>query len=630
MDALKQTYVLKLYIAGQTSNSIRALKTLKNILEQEFRGIYALRVIDVVKSPQLAEEDKILATPTLAKVLPPPVRKIIGDLSDREKVLIGLDLLYEELSAKEHSDEWVTVMNDINQFALQTTQQYGGVQKVRTMIEGFDDISHGGLPVGRTTLISGTSGTGKTLLSMQFLYNGIIQFSEPGVFVTFEESPSDIIKNACSFNWNLQSLIDEGKLFILDASPDPEGHEVVGNFDLSALIERLKYAIQKYKAKRVSIDSITALFQQYEAASIVRREIFRLVARLKQIGVTTIMTTERTEEYGLVARFGVEEFVSDNVAIVRNVLEGERRRRTIEILKLRGSTHMKGEYPFTITNNGVNIFPLGAMRLTQRSSNVRVSSGVKTLDEMCGGGFFKDSIILATGATGTGKTMLVSKFLQDACIMGDRAILFAYEESRAQLSRNAYSWGIDFEQLEGQGLLKIICAYPESAGLEDHLQIIKSEIAEFKPSRIAIDSLSALARGVSNNAFRQFVIGVTGYAKQEEITGFFTNTTDQFMGSNSITDSHISTITDSIIMLQYVEIRGEMARAINVFKMRGSWHDKGIREYTIKADGPVITDSFRSYERIISGSPTRVTVDEKSELSRIVQGFQGSLDSDLR
>jgi circadian clock protein KaiC len=499
-----------------------------------------------------------------------------------------------------------------------------GVQKIRTMIEGFDDISHGGLPLGRTTLVSGTSGTGKTLFSVQFLYNGILFFDEPGVFVTFEESPSDIIKNAYSFGWNLPKLIEEGKLFILDASPDPEGQEVIGNFDLSALIERLQYAIHKYKAKRVAIDSITAVFQQYEAASVVRREIFRLVARLKQIGVTTVMTTERTEEYGAIASFGVEEFVADNVAIVRNVLEGERRRRTMEILKLRGTTHMKGEYPFTITNDGVNIFPLGAMRLTQRSSNVRVSSGVKTLDEMCGGGFFKDSIILATGATGTGKTLLVSKFLENGCRSGERAILFAYEESRAQLSRNAFSWGIDFEELEKKGLLKIICAYPESAGLEDHLQIIKSEIAEFKPARVAIDSLSALARGVSNNAFRQFVIGVTGFAKQEEITGFFTNTTDQFMGAHSITESHISTITDTILLLQYVEIRGQMSRAINVFKMRGSWHDNGIREYTISADGPEITDSFSNYERVISGSPSRVSVDEKSELSRIVKGFQGS------
>jgi circadian clock protein KaiC len=498
-----------------------------------------------------------------------------------------------------------------------------GVKKIRTMIEGFDEISHGGMPIGRTTLVSGTSGTGKTLFAIQFLYNGIKYFDCPGLFVTFEESPTDIIQNAYSFGWDLQSLVDRGKLFILDASPDPDGQEVVGNFDLSALIERIQYAISKYKAKLVSIDSVTAVFQQYDAASVVRREIFRLVARLKQLKVTSIMTTERIEEYGPIARFGVEEFVSDNVVILRNVLEGERRRRTSEILKLRGTTHMKGEYPFTITKDGINIFPLGAMRLTQRSSNVRISSGVSTLDEMCGGGFFKDSIILATGATGTGKTLLVSKFLEEGCRQGERAILFAYEESRAQLSRNASSWGINFEEMETKGLLKLICAYPESAGLEDHLQMIKSEIGEFKPRRIAIDSLSALARGVTNNAFRQFVIGVTGYAKQEEITGFFTNTTDQFMGAHSITESHISTITDTIIMLQYVEIRGEMSRAVNVFKMRGSWHDKGIREYSISQGGAEIKDSFRNYERIISGSPSRITVDEKSELSRIVRGVRG-------
>lgn len=503
-----------------------------------------------------------------------------------------------------------------------------GVRKIRTMIEGFDEISHGGLPAGRTTLISGTSGTGKTLMAIQFLYHGIKYFDFPGLFVTFEESPHDIIQNAYSFGWDLPALIEEGKLFILDASPDPEGQEVVGSFDLSALIERIQYAIQKYNAKLVSVDSVTAVFQQYEAASVVRREIFRLVARLKLLNVTSIMTTERVEEYGQVARFGVEEFVSDNVVIFRNVLEGERRRRTAEILKLRGTTHMKGEYPFTITNDGINIFPLGAMRLTQRSSNARISTGVKTLDEMCGGGFFRDSIILATGATGTGKTLLVSKFLEEGCRRGERAILFAYEESRAQLSRNAFSWGIDFEEMERKGLLKLLCSYPESAGLEDHLQMIKSEIAEFKPSRIAIDSLSALARGVSNNAFRQFVIGVTGFAKQEEITGFFTNTTDQFMGGNSITESHISTITDTILMLQYVEIKGEMSRALNVFKMRGSWHDKGIREYTINQDGPEIKDSFRNYERIISGSPTRITVDEKTELSRIVRGVKEKIQDE--
>ncbi|TGG84167.1 MAG: circadian clock protein KaiC [Aphanocapsa feldmannii 277cV] len=493
------------------------------------------------------------------------------------------------------------------------------VQKLPTGIEGFDDVCQGGLPIGRSTLISGTSGTGKTIFSLHFLYNGIKQFDEPGIFVTFEESPLDILRNAASFGWNLQELVEQDKLFILDASPDPEGQDVAGNFDLSGLIERINYAIRKYKAKRVAIDSVTAVFQQYDAVSVVRREIFRLIARLKEIGVTTVMTTERIDEYGPVARYGIEEFVSDNVVIVRNVLEAERRRRTVEILKLRGTSHMKGEFPFTIGRHGVSIFPLGAMRLTSRSSNVRVSSGVPRLDKMCGGGFFKDSIILATGPTGTGKTLLVSKFLKDACRTKDRAILFAYEESRAQLLRNATSWGMDFEQMETDGVLKIICAYPESTGLEDHLQIIKLQIEEFKPSRIALDSLSALARGVTQNAFRQFVIGVTGYAKQEEITGFFTNTSEEFMGSHSITDSHISTITDTILLLQYLEINGEMSRALNVFKMRGSWHDKAIREFVITSNGPEIHDGFVNYERIISGSPTRVTKDERRKPGRIAR-----------
>ncbi len=484
------------------------------------------------------------------------------------------------------------------------------VQKLPTGIEGFDDVCQGGLPIARSTLFSGTSGTGKTVFSLQYLHHGIQHFNEHGIFVTFEESPIDIIRNASSFGWNLQELIDQNKLFILDACPDPDGQDVSGSFDLSGLIERITYAIRKYKAKRVAIDSITAVFQQYDAIYVVRREIFRLISRLKEIGVTTVMTTERVDEYGPIARYGVEEFVSDNVVVLRNVLESERRRRTVEVLKLRVATHMKGEFPFTMGPKGISVFPLGAMRLTQRSSNIRISSGVPDLDEMRGGGYFQDSIILATGATGTGKTMLVSKFVEDAYRNNERAILFAYEESRAQLLRNATSWGIDFEKMESDGLLKIICAYPESTGLEDHLQIIKSQIEEYKPSRMAIDSLSALARGVSLNAFRQFVIGVTGYAKQEEIAGFFTNTAEEFMGSHSITDSHISTITDTILLLQYVEIRGEMARAVNVFKMRGSWHDKRIREFIITKDGPQIKDSFTNFEQIFSGAPHRVPTDE--------------------
>jgi len=210
-------------------------------------------------------------------------------------------------------------MND-KKFSISNKMQ---VQKLPTGIEGFDDVCRGGLPVSRSTLVSGTSGTGKTVFSLQYLHHGICNFDEPGIFVTFEESPLDIIRNAASFGWDLQELIDQNKLFILDASPDPDGQDVAGNFDLSGLIERISYAIRKYKAKRVAIDSITAVFQQYDAIYVVRREIFRLIARLKEIGVTTVMTTERVDDYGPIARYGVEEFVSDNVVLLRNVLDDE-------------------------------------------------------------------------------------------------------------------------------------------------------------------------------------------------------------------------------------------------------------------------------------------------------------------
>ena len=406
-------------------------------------------------------------------------------------------------------------------------------------------------------------------------------------------------------------MVEQDKLFLLDASPDPEGQDVAGSFDLSGLIERINYAIRKYKARRVAIDSITAVFQQYDAVSVVRREIFRLIARLKEIGVTTVMTTERIDEYGPIARYGVEEFVSDNVVILRNVLRVSAQ-GTVEILKLRGMTDVKGEPSRQLPRH--QCLPAGGNALDPAQPNVR-SAQVSLASMRC---VVADSSGLdhpGDRCHCTGKTLLVSKFVEMPA--RERAILFAYEESRAQCC--ATPVGASILKKESQ-LLKIICAYPESTGLEDHLQIIKTEISQFKPSRMAIDSLSALARGVSHNAFRQFVIGVTGYAKQEEIAGFFTNTSEEFMGSHSITDSHISTITDTILLLQYVEIRGEMARALNVFKMRGSWHDKGIREFIITINGPDIKDSVSNFERIISGVPHRINQDERSEFSRIVKG----------
>ncbi len=266
--------------------------------------------------------------------------------------------------------------------------------------------------------------------------------------------------------------------------------------------------------------------------------------------------------------------------VLRNVLEGEVRRRTIEIMKFRGTDHQKGEYPFTIISGaGVVVIPLSAIQLRQKSSNVRISSGNPDMDGMCGGGFFRDSIILVSGATGTGKTLTVAQFLHGGASRGERCLLLAFEESREQMFRNATGWGFDFEQMERDGLLRVVCDYPEVNGLEDWLITIQAIVEEFKPTRVALDSLSALERVGSVKAFREFVIGVTSFIKSKEITGLFTSTTASLMGGSSITETHISTLTDSILLLRYVEMFGEMKRGMTVLKMRGSIHDKGIREF---------------------------------------------------
>lgn len=489
------------------------------------------------------------------------------------------------------------------------------VPKIMTGIDGFDDISEGGLPEGRCTLVSGTSGSCKTILAIQYLVNGIKMNNAGSVFVTFEETPTDIRRNVRSFGWDLQAYEDQGRFAFVDASPDP-GVQVdrSGEYDLSGLMVRIEHAVKKTSARLVAIDSISTLFSQFEDAGVVRRELFRIAASLKLMNVTTLITAERIAEYGEIARFGVEEFVSDNVIILRNILEEEKRRRTIEILKFRGAPHHKGEYPFTISDEGVGVLPLSSMELTMESSEVRIGTGSKELDEMCGGGFYRDSIILVSGATGTGKTLLVTTFLNDGCKNREKTLVFAFEESRAQLLRNAIGWGMDFQEWEKQGMLKIVCAYPETTGIADHLLHIKKVIEEFGPDRIAVDSLSALERVTITKSFREFVIGLTSFIKKKQIAGLFTATTPTLMGGASVTEQHISTITDSIILMRYVELMGEMRRGLTVLKMRGSLHDKSIREYTIDGIGIHIGRAFHNVGGILSGTPMQVIVEEEERL----------------
>ncbi len=503
---------------------------------------------------------------------------------------------------------------------MSATEAGAAVKKLRTGIEGFDLIADGGLPEGPTTLVSGTAGSAKTVFAAQFLAAGIESASEPGVFVTFEERAGDIRRNFLGFGWDIARWEAEKKWAFVDASIQPgEPMVVTGDFDLGALIARIEHAIHKVGARRVSLDSLGGIFTQFEPARI-RHEIFRLTAALKDMGVTALLTAERADEDGAVARYGVEEFVADNVIILRNALEQEKRRRTVEILKFRGTSHQKGQFPFTITaGQGIIVLPLSAIELRQRSSNVRISSGIPELDAMCGGGFLRDSVILVSGATGTGKTLLTTEFISGGAGAGERALLFAFEESRDQLSRNALSWGVNFEAMEADGRLKLVCVYPEAATLEDHLISMKKEIDAFGPNRVAIDSLSALERVASMKSFREFVISLTSFIEHRELAGLFTATTPELMGGTSVSEAHISSITDSIILIRYVEMFGEMRRGLAVLKMRGSMHNKDIREFTIDGTGMHIGPAFYNVSGILSG---RVVHAASDELGRLGEMFQ--------
>jgi circadian clock protein KaiC len=486
------------------------------------------------------------------------------------------------------------------------------IEKLVTNIPGFDHITCGGLPKYRASLVSGSAGSGKTVLAAQFLAEGIMKSGENGVFVTFEELPEDIRNNMASLGWDIETWEKEGKWLFVDASVQPDHTRIeAGSFDFGALLARIEYAIKTCKAERISLDSLDAVFSQFSDRATVRWELFRIALELKKMKVTAVMTAERTQEYGEITRHGVEEFVADNVIILRNVLIEEKRRRTMEILKFRGTPHKKGEYPFTVVpGEGMVVIPISAIELNQKSSGVRITSGNEELDVMCGGGFFRDSIVLVSGTTGTGKTMITTQFLAGGLKTGERTVLFAFEESREQIFRNLSDFGMDFEQMEREGMLRVICAYPEVMGLEDHLIGINKILNDFKPGRIVVDSISALERISTVKGFREFIIGLAASIKEHQIAGLFTSTTPVLLGWASVTQAHISAITDSIILLRNVELNGEMRRGLTVLKMRGSQHDKDIREIFIDGSGMHIGKPFRNVAGILNGHPVQIAPGE--------------------
>ena len=477
------------------------------------------------------------------------------------------------------------------------------LHRITTGVRGFEHISLGGLVEGRTTLVVGTSGSGKTLFATELLYRSITEQSRNAVFVTFEEKPGDIVRNVNRLGWDLPALLRDRRLVILDASMDRTFIEEAGDYDLSGIISQIAHAVKEVAAKLVVLDSLGALFYQFQNPGILRREIARLCDKLQEMGVTSLLTAERLEEYGPISRFGFEEFVSDCCIVLRHQLQDEKVRRTIQIYKLRGDRHHKDEFPFTIEREGFCILPLAAAELTQASSMDRISFGSPALDEMAGGGLFQDSVILVSGPTGSGKTLLGTTFASEACRRGEQVLLLGYEESRPQLMRNALSWGVDFDEWERQGLLRMVCQYPEAQGLEGHLYAIQREIDRFNPKRLVVDSVSALERVGNVRNFREFVIGLTSLVKRQQMCSLFTSSSPRLSGGDSITDAHISTITDAILLLRYVEREGALDRGVIIIKMRGSQHDKRFHEFTIDGTGLHIGEPFPHVPSGLLGVP---------------------------
>lgn len=491
------------------------------------------------------------------------------------------------------------------------------IEKLATGIPGFDLIADFGIPKGRVTLIVGGPGSAKTVFAAQFLAEGA-KSAQPGVFITFEETPADIRRNLLGFEWDIQQWEADGSWAFVDGTPEPD-QEVLqsGSFDLEALLSRIEHAVGKVQAERVVLDSLGALFAHFADTHQVRRSLLRVFRRFKEMGVTALVASEQHFEEGGFPSFGIEDFLADNVILLRNLLKGAQRHRRIEILKFRGAPHRKGEWPFTIVSgSGINVLPGAGLAVQVGSRPGRTSSGVAALDEMAGGGIFADSVLLVSGATGTGKTLIATHFVSVAEHEEERSILFSYEESREQVIRNAAGWGIDFKSMERNGRLRILSAHPETAGLEDHLMQIQREIEDFQPTRLALDSLSALER-LDPDGLREYIAGLTSSLKRAGVTGLFTSTPPALVGTSSAAEAFASSLTDTIILLRYVEVYGEVKRGLTILKMRGSPHDHEIREFKIGPQGMRIGKPFRSVAGILAGRPRQITRDEIERLDEL-------------
>lgn len=470
--------------------------------------------------------------------------------------------------------------------------------KARTGVSGLDEVTGGGLPRGRATLVCGPAGCGKTLLAMEFLVRGITEFGEPGVFLAFEESADDLIANVASLGFDLARYETEGTLVVDHVEVAGQAQDATGDWDLEGLFLRLGGAIDEVGAKRVVIDTPDILFGAFNDQATLRAELRRLFGWLKDRGVTTVITGERGE--GRLTRYGIEEYVSDCVIVLDHRVIEQTSTRRLRVLKYRGSLHGTNEYPFLIGESGVSVLPITAPGLRHAVSTEQVPTGVERLDSMLGnGGFFQGSTILVTGGAGTGKSTLAAQFCDAACARGERALYFAFEESEAEIVRNMASVGMDLGQWVAAGLLRFRCFRPSLLGLEAHLLAMQEAVVGFDPAVVVLDPVSDFLRSSNGNEVSQMVTRQVDFLKDQGITAMFTSLDDPHAVRS---DQHLTSLVDTWLLVKTMEGNGEHNRVLYVRKSRGMSHSNQIREFLLTDQGIELLDVYVGPQGVLTGS----------------------------
>ncbi len=474
------------------------------------------------------------------------------------------------------------------------------LSKSLTGIQGFDEITAGGLPKGRPTLVCGGAGCGKTLFGMEFLVRGATQFNEPGVFMSFEETNEELIINVASLGFNLVDLIRNKKILLEHVYIERSEIEETGEYDLEALFIRLGYAIDSIGAKRVVLDTIETLFAGLPNQLILRAELRRLFRWLKDKGVTAVITGERGDE--TLTRQGLEEYVSDCVIMLDHRVTEQTSIRRLRVVKYRGSIHGTNEYPFLIDETGFSVLPVTSLGLEHIVSNERVSSGIKALDEMLEGkGYYRGSTVLVSGTAGIGKTSMAAHFAEAACKRGDRVLYFCFEESPNQLMRNMLSVGIKLEPWVRKGLLRFQATRPTLYGLEMHLAVTHKYVNEFKPDVVILDPINTFAIGDREFEVKTLLMRIVDFLKVNQITALFTSLTSAECRTES-SDVGISSMIDTWLLLRDIELNGERNRGMYVLKSRGIANSNQIREFVLTNHGVEFRDVYIGANGVLTGS----------------------------